>query len=276
MRPTTNDWFEAPKVEKPKVSAIKGTYIERCLNIDNEYQERWPNNNLQIRNLADLSDPKGMFEAIVSFWFPSKEEMTYKSEFYLTGGSISGDRVARRFHKARLTNCLEEEYKEYKIYNEEFGWAGKVDLILDVNKLMYFGQKTVKGDPPKEPLWRVFEVKETDSERHKEWADINKIPLKYLGQLNTYIYELVSKDIVKETLGHFLILDRSNPKAFRVVDYPYNSEMLDSFKYNAEKFWNHIRNKTVPNGFELSILEIEEAIETQKATGRRFNKLSEI
>jgi hypothetical protein len=274
----TNKWFEkdiVPPKEKIPTSKIKGTFIERCLNLKNPVEKKWDMNNLYVGSIGELYKPEAMYDTILKFWDAGSEELTYSSEVYMGSGRISGERIATRLHNAGLTESDADKYKERKVFSEEYGWSGRIDLILDVNKIMYYGKKTLPAKKPTEKDFKVFEVKETGSQNYTKWNEFHHLPIKYRTQLTIYLYETKKHGVIDSDEGYFLILSRDNPKSFRVLDYKLEQNLLDEAKKNADIFWEHIRNKSVPDGFKpISAEFIDESLEKGRISGRNWNPLS--
>ena len=161
---SNNKWFQQeiePAKEPKKMGELRGTWIVRCMNLNNEVEKgRWKN-NLYIGSLAEILTDEGMYDAIIDFWKPKEKEITYERECYLNSGNLKEDIATRRLHKNGFSGSKNKKYRQKRIFIEDLGWAGYSDMLVDVNLIKYYGQKTPKGDPPKKKDLRVFEYKET-------------------------------------------------------------------------------------------------------------------
>jgi len=265
MSNESSKWFQhdikEPK-EKIVSSKIKGTYISRCLNLDNPKVKKRFKNNLYIGEIGDLDIAEKMYDTIVSFWYPGYDCVTYEHEEYLEDGKRSGDNVANRLHKNGFTHRKTKKHKEQRIWVEEFGWAGYCDVNLDYNLIMHYGPKKTPEELPKNKLFKVFEVKKTSVNNYMRWLRPEDLPKKYQAQLAVYLKEAYKNKITKTEEGHFLILTRDNPNNKRILDYIPNENLIKECEKNSEIFWEHIQNKTYPKNFtEPEKNYIEKSIE---------------
>lgn len=282
-------FFQNPVAPKKKRERVPGSHISRCLDLKNDQRNRWPMSNLYIGGIGDLNKPEKMAESISEFWFPKVEEYDYNAEFYMGGGKISGERIANRLHKAGLTYYAYKQkeagiyysnrtpHQEYKILNAEYGWAGKIDIILDTNLVTYYGKKTRPEEKPTEKYWEPYEVKETSHSNYVLWDESSKFPKKYRTQLSLYIDDIHRKGIIKDKVGHFLLLSRDNPNAKRCCEYAMEQDLVEEAKVSATLFWKHIQERTYPKGFkDFSKKHIDFLIKVGNNEGRKWPKLAKV
>jgi hypothetical protein len=275
-------WFKQPKKEKKKRERVPGSHIARCLDLKNIDLKNYFMTNLHVGSIGDLSDPEIMKETILDFWHPRSKEYTYDFEFYMEIGNVIGEAIANRFHRAGITwlshrmkeaglhHCKKSPYQEFKVINHEFGYAGRSDIILDTNLVNYYGKKTRPPERPTDKLFEPYEVKSTSKKNYDDWTDSSKFSKKYRTQLSIYIDEFQKLGIIKEPVGHFILVCRDVPQAKRCCEYRKEQYLIDAAQKNATIFWDYIRNMTFPEGLEdYDKSWIEDKIKYQTSVDKR-------
>lgn len=278
------DWFSVPitdpfssedtqSPEKIPVSDVKGTYLLRALNYSNSEMDSYSSANLSAGWLGELENPDIMADKLKSFWTPSREALTFEMEMYFRSGDLFGESVAKRLVKAGFCS---PDHVEYPLFDATYRWKGRIDLILDVRALKHFCKKTVKGELPEEPDFRVADAKQTSVNNYSRWKSYKDLPLKYQVQLNTYLYLQNIKGINK-TKGLFIVGQRDNPKLMKAIDFTYSEQLHQETVNNSKKFWEYIQERTFPEGRErLTKSEIEDTIASQTNEGRLWPELAKI
>lgn len=243
-------WFQTP--EEPKVvvprQRIPATYIKRILDLKPKVKKAYVQRNLYAGSVIELEDSKKMHEALVEFWLPSTQELTFTHEFYTEIGSLIGDMYARRLHDNGVTYCTEDDHVEHYIFYEEYGLSGKIDAILDENLIRKLGGPAPKKgqEIPDEPAWFVNELKSTGQNNYAFWKTPEDLPIKYVNQFSLYANYIFEKGIAKHKEGMFTIISRDSPSNLKNIWLECNDQLVQrSFKV-CDQFWKFVQDKEFP------------------------------
>lgn len=219
-----------------------------------------------------------MRDHIINYWSPPVEFHTYQRMSFTKQGSLKHDIIQEIMHRAGLTYCKAEEFKEYYIKDADSGMAGKVDFILDFDKIKAVGHSKGKQKyvTPKGVKWICSDIKETGTRRYDEWIIADLMPEEYKSQISLYSHFLNKAGILpfdRETM--FWVLCRDDPNKYKTLFYKPELKHVSNALETASLFWEHIQNRTLP-GEQVPGWEgfIEETIEEQE--GRKWNLLSGI
>lgn len=236
-------------------------------------------------SILDVEDPEQLRARLIEFWQPKEVHMSLNHEWYTKIGSALGDSYARRLHDIEgMTYCQEDDHVEYYINDTSRGIAGKVDVILDFNKIQALGIKTPKelkeGEVKEvlEPLWVPNECKSTGSNRYKMWQTFSDLPDNYQNQLSLYCYYLFEDGIIKKKEGFFTLICRDDLR-IKALWGEYRKDLVDrSFKC-ARLFWEHIQQRDFPevkNHHTFTKDWVEDQIAKQLKAGRVFPKIAKV
>ena len=287
----TYDWFgHISTPMKRKRPPISGAEIKRLANLNNKVREAYPMKRLGMGDVILLEDDEYMYNKMFDYFNPRDSEINYKSDFYFTAGDVGGYLLQNRLFRAGITFCDPEEnnHKEYKIEDHERGIAGRPDLIMDYDRLKLFGKNTpLTGEElekaikalPEEIQWEVFEIKQAAVAWYKNWTECERLPEKYRCQLSLYIYYLLERGIIKSERGFFIILTRDSPENVRILEFPFDENLVKRAFAIADTFWQRVRNKDFPDVPGLPLIstdEVSQWIESPANEGREWHKLSGI
>jgi len=214
-------------------------------------------------------------EEIINYWACPDTIDPYPKSSYMKQSSVKHKILQDFFHRAGVTFCEDDEHREHKIVCEDYGIAGKIDLIVNFNKLKALGAKTQKEYKPEEKIrWIIGEIKETGSNNYKKWKVASDLSEEYRSQGSIYSYYMDKKGLISfEEEIMYILLCRDDPNKFKTIFYKPDMALVNAAFQTADTFWEHIRNRTVPGkpiqGFKDFT---EECIETQK--DRKWNHLS--
>lgn len=284
-----SDWFlkegdmgEAPKKKSTGTrfsSPLPTTCMTRILDEVEIFEDNYPKNNLYCSNIGDPDWDLGT--EILAFWRPSQRKKDLFGQMYMEQSSLKHQLIQNHWHETGLMHPLhtkeneegEKEFKEVKAYIPEYGLKGKIDLILpNPSFLKELGAKTAPEKRPEQKGWTVGDIKECSSHVYKTIHE--HIPPKYRTQVSLYHYWAVDQGIMdQEDECFFYYLNRDNPRTYKWVPYKSEEDLVTKAFHRANKFWEHIRNRTHP---EIKDFEkhCEESIELQP--DRRWNPLSGI
>ncbi len=274
----SSKWFQAAKQEKTKVkrAEVPASYLQRLLNYNNVEDTRRYARSLHCGVIGSLDSEQAFYDALVNFWEPQYSELDYKKDFYLNIGTMLGEMFAERLHRVPgLTTCISKDYKEERIQNDEFGYAGYIDFIMDVNTVKHYGKKTRPEDLPETKDLRVFEMKTTGERNYNKWVDSSELSFKYRCQLSLYIQDQLEKEVVETENGFFILQSRDDPNKHRVMPYTMESTVISKAQEVCTKFWDHVDARTLPSGDDIKPVEgfcISKAIDNCNEKGREWPK----
>lgn len=267
---------------------VPRSVLTRHLESAEIYEEKRVKNNLWAGSIGD--ERWDLQEALLDFWAPvSTAKIDYFGQMYMRQSSVKHEITQKFLQNVGLTHSIhdvtingEVDFKEPRIYFEKYGISGKIDLVLpNPEYIKYNDPNNLAKESAKEPkkraevekvkYWMAVDIKETDSQRYvdicENWSE------KYRTQVSLYAQWLFDEGIGHENQAGFWYLNRNSPKVFDLLDYKKEESLIKKAFEKAEKFWEHVQNKTFPN-FEGGLEYIEEKIEMQP--DREWNVLANV
>lgn len=277
------NWFQPAVPVKPppkKRQPLPAAVIERCCDLYTFEEEVKPQKFLYVSQLARISDIEEMKRALISFWLPVPGTKDYTGKLFTEVGKLIEDIYVSQLVKAGVAKCTSEECidpkEQHSLRLLDLGVSGRIDAIVDFNKAVELGAKTVKEreeDAPDTPaLWVVNEVKSTGSEKYKYWTEFEKLSIDYLSQFSFYCHFAHLQGLISKREGFFTIINRDRMEHRTLWGEPVNA-LVEKGIENAKTFWQHVRNRTIPN---MDNAGTWIAYQIKEQPDRDWNELAEI
>jgi len=275
-------WFQASmgNVKKAPVKRqpLPATVLERCCDLAIIPRPTKIQKYLYVSQLYKLAEPKEMKDALISYWMPSDSSINYRGALFTSMGKLIEDIYVKQLINAELAKCTDDTCTDpedqHSLRLEELGISGRLDAIVDFNKIKKLGAKTPKKDKEEDEKshWVLNEVKTTGSEKYKFWNEFEKLPEDYLTQFSFYVKYAYQQGLIDTAEGFFTIISRDNFDHRTLWGEP-RTDLLDIALKNAEKFWENVRNRTIPFS-DIKTDWVERQIESQP--NRDWHPLAEV
>lgn len=275
-------WFQKP-METVKANPIKrqplpAAVLERCCNLNSIPRPARPQKHLYVSQLYKLAEPKAMREALISYWLPVEGTIDYRGALFTSMGKLIEDIYVKQLIAADVAKCTDLECTDpegqHSLRLEELGISGRLDAIVDFNKIKKLGAKTPKKDAEEveESYWVLNEVKTTGVEKYKFWNEFEKLPEDYLTQFSFYVKYAYQQKLIDKAEGFFTIISRDNFDHRTLWGEP-REDLLNIALKNAERFWENVRKRIIPDS-EVNPDWVQHQIDSQP--DRDWHPLAEV
>lgn len=247
------NWFQASmgavKTPQRKKQPVPATVLMRNLDICLKHRPEKPQKYLYVSQLNDLTTPEGMKNALISYWLPAPSTMDYKHELYTEIGNLIEDVYVRRLMEAGVAKCTdpncEKPREQHSLQVDDLGVRGRIDALLDVDKVNYLGAKTPPKSKLKTSKYVINEVKTTGAEKYKYWKAYELLPDNYLTQFSFYVYYAKELGLTDVAEGFFTIISRDNLDHKTLWGEPV-PHLIEQIKINCGRFWEFVRKREIP------------------------------
>lgn len=252
-------WFSSSQplnkeTRKRTRQPITAAEIKRVLELGERWEAPYPQRYLGMGSILELECPFIMLEKIYQYWAPQPRVFDYYSCSYLDQGTLKGDLLQQFLFKAGVTYCnttTSDKFVERPVILEDYGLKGRIDGILDFNKVKAFGSTKGPQEVPEDAKdrWVIMEAKETGDRNYSKWIFPEDLPEKYRCQASLYAHTLPQyedKLVSFEDEVMFLIMNRESPRSIKTIFYKPEKDLVDRALKVSSEFWEHIRSRTKP------------------------------
>ena len=247
LKPKKKD--KKARVVDPDKKLVTTKGIERILDMSTLTEPGRIKSGLFCSSIA-CDEYFDMRQEILDYFSPAEPRTRrYLKDMYTRQSNTKHSIIQDHLHSAGVLHpiCTDEngDFKEPRAEFPELGLSGKIDLVLPhEGYLTALGAKTPK-ELPKISEYIVVDIKETSTANYVGIGQ--RLSQAYRGQLSLYS-KFFEDNYGGPKRSAFLYLDRGDPKKFKYFEYTPEPKLLDIVDARAKTFWQHVNEKTLPEG----------------------------